>query len=232
MFGATETFVLKTCPKCEGPYRDWLEPERRCRCAEARTAASETLKAIDPDGRMRLDSLTRPDPTLAQCVELGRRVAAGERRRGLLMVGEPGRGKTHLMVGLLRLALEHGRLACWHNVIELVHRVQDTYSRDWIGPNRSQIVENICSYQLVLLDDLGKERDSEDVQTLLYELIDGLYQRRRSVVISTNLSIEQYAERYDPAIRSRLKEMCNTLAVAGEDRRRKGGGGFYEQEEG
>ena len=73
---------------------------------------------------------------------------------------------------------------------------------------------------VVFLDDLGKERASEDVATVIYELVDGLLTNERTLIASANLDVKEYAARYDDATRSRIREMCETWRLDGDDRRR------------
>lgn len=217
----TERIEPERCGVCGELWRSWIEDEsKRCRCAESRARARVALAQADPDGRMTLDSLERPDPSVARAREAGVGAVTGERRRGVVMFGAPGRGKTHLMVGLCRLALDVGRTAVWHNAPVLVERIQDTYSDD-AGPTRRQVIEALCRYEVVMLDDLGWERASADVAGIMYEVVDGLYRARRTVVASTNLGAREFEKRYDAAVVSRLREMAEFLKIEGRDRRRE-----------
>lgn len=202
-----------------------------CRCGGRRRRLLSYLDEADPDRRMTLDALTNPDPSVAGCLVLMKEIVAGERTRGLFLMGLPGRGKTHLMVGLGRALLERGRDVGYYNVARLVARIQDSYG-DYGGETRRAIIESVVSHEVVLLDDFGKEHQSPNVESILYELLDALNSSGRTVVVSTNLPPvrkrkeegDEYqgpvlAERYDEAVRSRLKAMCERVAIKGDDRR-------------
>ena len=145
----------------------------------------------------------------------------------MLLMGPPGRGKTHLMIGVGRTLLERDRDVGYYNVARLVSRVQDTYG-EHSGETRHAIVESVASHEVVLLDDLGKEHISTNVESIVYELVDALHTARAILVVSTNVppaKVEGYrgptlSERYDEAVRSRLRTMCERFVVKGEDRRR------------
>ena len=87
----------------------------------------------------------------------------------------------------------------------------------------------MASHEVVLLDDLGKEHASTNVESILYELFDALYAAGVIPIVSTNVpaaKTEGYlgpalSERYDEAVRSRLRAMCERFVVRGEDRRRE-----------
>ena len=81
----------------------------------------------------------------------------------------------------------------------------------------------------MLLDDLGKEHASPNVESIVYELFDALHAARVTLVAATNVPAtreEGYrgptlSDRYDEAVRSRLRAMCERFVVRGEDRRRE-----------
>ena len=89
-------------------------------------------------------------------------------------MGLPGRGKTHLMVGMGRALLDKDRDAGYYNVVRLISRIQDSYS-DYGGETRRAIIESVASHEVVLLDDLGKEHASTNVESIVYELFDALH---------------------------------------------------------
>jgi DNA replication protein DnaC len=200
--------------------------ERVCRCGGRRGRLLAYLDAVDPERRMVLGSIDASEPTLARALEAARGILAGERRRGLLLMGLPGRGKTHVMIGLGRALLQRDRDAGYYNAVRLVSRIQDSYG-DHGGETRRAIVESVASHEVALLDDLGKEHASTDAGSIVYELFDALYAARRTLVVATNVPTRRgegyrgptLSERYDEAVRSRLRSMCGRFVVRGEDRR-------------
>lgn len=221
------------CNRCGGLKDDDAalgNGARVCRCGGRKRRLLSYLDAADPDRRMLLGTLDSREPTMAAALAQARRLVSGERRRGMLLMGPPGLGKTHLMVGTGRALLERDRDAGYHNVARLVSRVQDTYGeRGEAGETRRAIIESVASHEVVLLDDLGKEHASANVESIVYELVDALHAARVTLIVSTNVpaaKTEGYrgptlSERYDEAVRSRLRAMCERFVVRGEDRRRE-----------
>jgi DNA replication protein DnaC len=146
--------------------------------------------------------------------------------KGIMLFGPPGIGKTHLVVGLTRVALAASMVATFENVPDLIQRIQDTYDYERMtgeepaNTSRRKIVARLCAHDIVALDDIGRERATEDARSIMYEIVNNLYERRRTVLVTTNLTLEEYEDRYDEAIRSRLAHMTNRLKVDGDDRRR------------
>lgn len=219
------------CGGCGGLRRERdheRNSDRVCRCGGRRRRLLSYLDAADPEGRMTLDALDASEPAMAVVVGEALRVASGERERGMLLMGMPGRGKTHLLVGTGRMLLARDRDAGYYNFVRLISRIQDSYS-DFGGETRRSIVESVASHEVVLLDDLAKEHASTNVESIVYELFDALYVARVTLVVATNVPATRdggyrgptLSERYDEAVRSRLRAMCGRFVVKGEDRRRE-----------
>lgn len=186
------------------------------------------LDAVDPDGRMTLDVLDASEPNMSAALAAVGGLVSGDRKRGILLMGLPGRGKTHLMVGMGRALLDRDRDAGYYNVVRLISRIQDSYSA-FEGETRRAVINSIASHEVVLLDDFGKEHASTNVESILYELFDALHVTRTTLVVATNVPVTKNAtylgstlsERYDEAVRSRLRAMCERFVVKGEDRRQE-----------
>lgn len=201
--------------------------DRMCRCGGRKQRLLSYLDAVDPERRMTLESLDIADASISRTLEQARRVVSGERKRGMLLMGLPGRGKTHIMVGMGRALLACDRDAGYYNVVRLVSRIQDSYS-DFGGESRRAIVESVASHEVVLLDDLGKEHVSSNVDSIIYELFDALESTDVTLVVSTNVPTMRdgdyrgivLSERYDEAVRSRIKGMCERFIIKGADHQR------------
>lgn len=207
----------ETCERCGGFVHDEAPGEgKHCRCDSRLRRCRELVEAADPGGRMTFENMDGGHPTQLRAAKLARAVALDE-WQGLGMFGTPGTGKTHTAVAAVRLALSQGVEAGFYNVVEFVARVQDTYSGEG---SRSAILESVGKREMVVLDDLGKEHRSPNVESIVYELVDKLYRAKRRLVVCSNLTPDAYAERYDDAVRSRIAGMCEFVAVKGQDRRR------------
>ena len=165
------------CGRCGGLRRESdheSNSDRVCRCGGRQERMLSYLDATDPGRRMTLGALDASDHTICAALATARGIVSGDRKRGMLLMGLPGRGKTHLMVGTGRALLEHDRDAGYYDTVRLISRIQDSYS-DYGGETRHAIVESVASHEVVLLDDFGKEHSSINVESIIYELFDALY---------------------------------------------------------
>lgn len=212
--------VEETCEVCGGSKGAWAPVHKRfCSCERLIERGYEQLAAVDPEEGMSFDALEGSHPTLARAARLALAAARGKGGRGVAMFGRPGRGKSHVAVAACREALRRGMVAGYYDIAELVDRVQDTYSPHETGTRR-MVIEGVARRRLVVLDDLGKEHRSSNVDSILYELVNALYVGRSTLLLCSNLPADAYRERYDEAVRSRIAGMCEVVVVAGEDRRR------------
>jgi DNA replication protein DnaC len=191
-----------------------------CDCERKAQRARRAIAEADPAGEMTFESLRDPsDETVERAAAILRDIASGGRKRGLLMFGLPGRGKTHLSVAAARAALDAGLLVGVFNLASLVRRVQSTYGLEDAGETKEKILRSVCEHELVVLDDIGKEHASPDVESIVYQLVDGLHRAGRTLVGSSNLPGKDFVARYDGAVLSRLGGMCEKIVIRGEDRR-------------
>lgn len=217
------------CARCGG-LRSERDHERNsdrvCRCGGRRRRLLSYLDAADPERRMTLEALDTSEPSTAVAAGEALNIASGKRERGMLLMGLPGRGKTHLLVGTGRRLLARDEDAGYYNFVRLISRIQDSYS-NLGGETRRAIIKSVASHEVVLLDDLGKEHSSTNVESIVYELFDALHTARITLIVATNVPATRdgsyrgptLSERYDEAVRSRLRAMCERFVLKGEDRR-------------
>lgn len=142
---------------------------------------------------------------------------------GLTMIGSPGIGKTYLMKALYREMLRHHKTAIWWRAHELVRKIQSAYGDLSKQGERGIQIEKCCRHDTVFIDDLGKERGSEDVETIMWELFDALYDRGCILICSSNFTMKQWNDAYDDAVKDRIRGMSTIVEVEGDSKRRTSG---------
>lgn len=193
-----------------------------CRCSRVARFGKRSLAVADPEGRMTLDSIVDPHESVIKGMRRGRQLAARETKRGLLMYGQPGRGKTHLAVAIVRECEKAGMRAGYFNIVNLIADIQNTYGQRDGEYTRKTILDDVTHNEVIGIDDLGKEQDTENTRNIVYQLINDASMKEAVLLVSTNMTPFDLKGRYDSAVLSRMKAMTSGLHVEGKDMREDG----------
>ena len=152
---------------------------------------------------------------------------------GLLFLGRPGTGKTHLVVGMAReLARVKGARVLFYEQRELLKELQATFDSA-NGRTESDVFRPIVGCDVLILDDLGAGRTTAWSRDVLHDVLVQRYNDKTPLLLTSNHAPgDDDAERRDPAaltlrdrlgdgLISRLYEMCRVVVVEGADYRRR-----------
>lgn len=134
------------------------------------------------------------------------------RRQNIVVLsGSPGVGKT---VAVAVWALERARVAP-----EFLHAAEFAAASRYDKEDRSAWERSTA----LVVDDLGVEyADAKgNFQSSIEELINRFYSTRRPLVITTNITIEQFKTRYGQRITDRMREAARFVACGGESLRKR-----------
>lgn len=144
-----------------------------------------------------------------------------DRREAILLIGNPGTGKTHLATALGVEACQQGRKVRFFRVTELITALMEAREERQLMRMKSQLAK----LDLLILDELGYVPASKVGAELLFDVISQAYERT-SVIVTTNLPFEQWtevlgSERLTGATLDRLTHRCHILEASGESYRLK-----------
>ena len=241
------------CEACQGTGRilqedaEGISRIRECKCAEF----NKRLKLFNHAGipgkfvhegldnyevarhRSLKDALSRSRTFIKEFVQM-----KGQYSQGLLFMGEPGLGKTHLAVSIIKeLILKHGVECKFVDFFELLRDIRHGYGEDI---SEGEFINPYVGVKVLVVDELAKGRNTDWELTVLDHFISTRYNDDDKVtLVTTNFKdkldngigqednkktgLSNASARYTleekigPRIFSRLMEMCKKVHLQGKD---------------
>jgi DNA replication protein DnaC len=160
--------------------------------------------------------------------------------QGLVLMGPPGSGKTHLVCGFIyEVVFRHGVPVLFQDFFDLLKGLRSGYSRD--EPEEA-LIDPLIRVDILVVDELGKGRNTPWEQNVLDMIISHRYNNKKTSIFTTNYTdkpsttlVERIrtkerpdeerelkdtlVDRVGSRIYSRLREMCLFIPIGGADRR-------------
>jgi DNA replication protein DnaC len=151
--------------------------------------------------------------------------------RGLLFMGIPGAGKTHLAAAVLKDVIEKtATVGLFVDTRDLLRTIRNTYN-PVVKATEFDVINPVMSAQLLVIDDLGAEKISEWVDETMTLIVNTRYNNRLPTIVTTNYLdrpvdekslADVLIERVGARIHSRLHEMCDFIVLQVLDYRKIG----------
>ena len=138
-----------------------------------------------------------------------------ERSENIILIGEPGTGKSGIAMSLLRLALLNGYRGKFYNAQVLLNELYASLA----DRTTSRLLKTIASYDLIVIDELGYLNLTPEQINIFFRLIDMRY-RKKPTIITTNLDYEAWYDVFKQkelvdAMLDRFKHYCTTIRING-----------------
>lgn len=137
---------------------------------------------------------------------------------GILFYGEVGSGKSYLAAAIANAVMEEYQISCkMRNFSQIINDLQS----GGFELDKNKYIESLVRTPLLILDDLGIERNTPYALEQVYNIINGRCLQGKPTIITTNLSIELIRNHTESIeykrIYSRVLEMCIPVLVSGDD---------------
>lgn len=136
--------------------------------------------------------------------------------RGIILLGDVGRGKTHLAAAITNAIASDLHTVMFGNITSLLSVIKSTYKKDSELSERD-ILEIMAQVDLLIIDDLGKENPTKNTVSLIYQIVNRRYEDNKLLVATTNYSMTNLKKTIGEATVSRLYEMCELVQMTGSD---------------
>lgn len=239
------------CPRCRGSGRVVVDDEGsvrvgRCACQKLpdRLAlfnrsgipnryARATLSSF-AEGIGRFGDMQSKMPALQATSKWLQDFEPRTENVGLFLYGDVGRGKTHLLVGLVRaLVLEKGVAARFVEFSRLLGMLKEGYSA---GRSGTDLMSELAEVPVLAIDELGKGRMTDWELTVIDEIVSRRYNGMRCTLATTNYEPagptgaqvgnpamvgagpkQTLGDRIGERVWSRIREMGTFVSVQGKD---------------
>ena len=137
--------------------------------------------------------------------------------KGLILYGGVETGKTFIACCVANELIEKGYNVLATNFSRIVNTV-------WNEQDKQAYFDKLNTFDLLVIDDLGAERNSDYMQEIVFNVIDSRDRAGLPVIITTNLTLDEMKAPADltrQRIYSRVLKMCFPVEVSGIQRRRE-----------
>jgi DNA replication protein DnaC len=243
------TAIAPVCEHCGGTgwrlvQKDGLSAVKRCDCGgEGRAERAVEASQIPPlyrNASFENFKLPTENPIARQGLSEVLLTVRGYAREfpatdrpGLLFIGDPGCGKTHLAVAALRILISRGFDGLFFDYQNLLERIRCSFD-SMSGASDREAYRSALDAEILLLDDLGAHRVTEWVEDTVTSIITWRCNNQKPTIVTTNLADGEagaprtqrsdtpgakpeyrltLAERIGVRARSRLFEMCRVIRM-------------------
>lgn len=135
-----------------------------------------------------------------------------EQGRCLIIIGDYGTGKTHLAVGIIKAFAMAGISALYTTADGMIRGYKESYTKS-SGLDETTVFSHYANRDLLVIDELGYQRGSEEDRRIVTNIMDARYGAMRCTVIISNLTMAQVSEELGDRVIDRMREGGGKLAV-------------------
>ena len=132
--------------------------------------------------------------------------------QGLIFYGAAGTGKSYTAACIANELLKSWTSVVMTSFVKILQEIQKPQT------DENEFMEKLNSPRLLIIDDLGTERNTEYALEKVYNVIDSRYRVKKPLILTTNLSLQEMQDASDiryKRIYDRIFEMCYPVRATG-----------------
>ena len=217
---------------CQCGQERYEEDEKRQREENRRREAERMRRAGTQDMQIKGMLFSNDDSPNTKLSKIARRYVEKfdemlTNGKGLLLYGKVGTGKTFYAGCIANALIDRGIPCLVTNFSRIGNALFD-------AEQKMAFINELDKYDLLVIDDLSAERDTEYMVETVQMVVDARYRARKPLIVTANLTADELIRPSDirkERLFSRLYDMCFPVEVKGQDRRRKELSGSYKEME-
>lgn len=140
-----------------------------------------------------------------------------KKNQGLIFWGPVGTGKSYAAACIANELLEKKTTVIMTSFVKILQDIQKSQV------NEAEYITKLNDVKLLIIDDLGTERNTDYALEKVYNIVDSRYRTGKPLILTTNMSISEMMGTEDiryKRIYDRIFEMCYPVQVAGKSWRK------------
>jgi DNA replication protein DnaC len=188
-------------------FRDQQERSMKSRILKAKIPNNWTIDTFPFDRKPSINKLQIQNLT---------NLAFIERHENIVLIGEPGTGKTSIASGLLRHALINGYRGLFFDAQKLLEQLYSSLA----DKTTTRLITTLSNISVLLIDELGYLTLTNEQCNAFFKLMSMRYENKKSTIITTNLDYPKWYDLFKQkslvdAMLDRLKHHCITIHIEG-----------------
>ena len=142
---------------------------------------------------------------------------------GLLLFGNVGTGKSYAAGCIANALIDRMISVLYFDMTDVVNRMHDIRISGNFGADRDSYLKRITRPDLLILDDLGAERNTSYGKERVFDIVNRRLLSRKPMIITTNIALsvmQKATDLDDRRIYDRILEVCVPVLFDGENFRK------------
>ena len=208
------------CPLCED--RGYLLDGTLCKCYQQERIQNiieqSGMSAAMQQYRFEnfyLDGFDKPEDIQKKvewCKQFARQIVNGTCNDSLFLRGDVGRGKTHLSSAIANAVLAGGKTVIYKRAADLFDMIR-RYKYEESTQRWHEVLDQLISCDLLVIDDLGAERTTDFVTEQLVLLLEERNYRNKPWIINSNLKLSQIQDSYNTRVSDRIMDRATAILL-------------------